>query len=249
MIECKPKIHEDRGVIMTHNSELVRYKSVDGEAIVDVQFDAQNNTVWLSKKSMALLFGKSRVTITDHIKNIFQEKELNPSSVCRNFRHTASDGKMYTVEHYDLNVIISVGFRVKSKRASQFRIWATQRLHSYIMQKASRSTASGYSYIDKRTFNITIGDVRIDGSKLGLFSTEIDKEALVLLLGELKEKSPDCFAEYLDSQVQVIKNGDQSRWKLFLSDLLNEESCFRRLLNTSTESKDLIKEIVSLFTF
>jgi hypothetical protein len=83
---------------------------------------------------MAMLFGKVRSTITEHISNTFKEGELEENSVCRNFRHTANEGKNYDTKHYNLDVIISVGYRVKSKQGTQFRIWATQRLKEFIIK-------------------------------------------------------------------------------------------------------------------
>jgi hypothetical protein len=83
---------------------------------------------------MAQLFGKGRTTITEHIQNIFEEKELDENSVCRKFRHTAPDGKTYDTNYYNLDVIISVGYRVKSMQGTQFRQWATQRLREYIIK-------------------------------------------------------------------------------------------------------------------
>ncbi len=83
---------------------------------------------------MALLFGKGRTTITEHIRNIFKENELVEDSVCRNFRHAASDGKIYSTKYYNLDVIISVGYRVNSRQATQFRIWATKILKEYIIK-------------------------------------------------------------------------------------------------------------------
>lgn len=80
------------------------------------------------------MFGKSKSTISEHIKNIFEEGELNIDSVVRNFRTTASDGKEYDTNYYNLDVIISVGYRVKSHQGTQFRIWAMQRLREYIIK-------------------------------------------------------------------------------------------------------------------
>ena len=94
----------------------------------------EDETVWLTQKQIAELFDKSRVTITEHIKNVFAEGELEENSVCRNFRHTADDGKSYNTQYYNLDVIISVGYRVKSQRGTQFRIWATQCLKEYIVK-------------------------------------------------------------------------------------------------------------------
>jgi hypothetical protein len=83
---------------------------------------------------MAQLFNKGRTNVTEHIQNIFKEGELDENSVCRNFRHTAEDGKTYDTNYYNLDVIISVGYRVKSLQGTQFRIWATQRLKEYIVK-------------------------------------------------------------------------------------------------------------------
>ena len=83
---------------------------------------------------MAELFQKDRKTITEHIQNVFKEGELAENSVCRKFQHTASDGKNYDVNFYNLDVIISVGYRVSSLRGTQFRIWATQKLKENIIQ-------------------------------------------------------------------------------------------------------------------
>ncbi|OIP37725.1 cell filamentation protein Fic [Candidatus Desantisbacteria bacterium CG2_30_40_21] len=117
-----------------HNqqSQIIIYQTEDGQIKVDVQF--QDETVWLTQDQMAMLFDKGRSTITEHISNIFSEGELDKKSVCREFRRTGNDEKEYMVKHYNLDVIISVGYRVKSQRGTQFRIWSTQRLKEYIIK-------------------------------------------------------------------------------------------------------------------
>ena len=117
---------------MENQSEILFYIAEDGKTKLQVRLE--DETVWLSQKQIAELFEKSRVTITEHIKNVFGEGELVENSVCRNFRHTADDGKTYDTQYYNLDVIISVGYRVKSQRGTQFRIWATQRLKEYIVK-------------------------------------------------------------------------------------------------------------------
>lgn len=112
--------------------EILIYQSPDGNIKVDVRFD--DETVWLSQSQMGQLFGKDKRTISEHISNIFKEGELNENSVVRNFRTTATDGKSYNTNYYKLDVIISVGYRVKSHQGTQFRIWATQRLKEYIIK-------------------------------------------------------------------------------------------------------------------
>ena len=123
---------------MDNNSEILIYQNQDGQINIDVRLE--DETVWLTQAHMAELFGKSRSTITEHISNVFKEGELDKNMVCRDFRHTtqhgAIEGKTQTknVLYYNLDVIISVGYRVKSPQGTQFRIWATQRLKEYIVK-------------------------------------------------------------------------------------------------------------------
>ena len=111
------------------NSILI-YTTEDGLTKIDTTFDG--DTVWLSIDQMAELFQRDKSTISRHIKNIFAEGELERDSVVAKFATTAADGKTYQVEFYNLDVIISVGYRVKSKRGTQFRIWATGILKEYM---------------------------------------------------------------------------------------------------------------------
>jgi len=111
-------------------SDIVIYE--DGN--VELKTTLENETVWLNQKQMSELFGKSKKTVSEHIGNIFKEKELEKDLVVRNFRTTATDGKNYNVLFYNLDVIISVGYRVKSKQGTQFRIWATKILKEYLIK-------------------------------------------------------------------------------------------------------------------
>lgn len=113
-------------------SEFVVYQTEDGQTRVEVRLE--DETVWMPQKVMAELFQKDVRTISEHIRNIFEEGELQESAVIRKFRITAADGKQYEAQHYNLDVIISVGYRVKSLRGTQFRIWATQRLREYLIK-------------------------------------------------------------------------------------------------------------------
>ena len=103
--------------------EVLLYQSPGGDIKIDVRLE--NETVWLTQAHMAELFNKDKRTISEHIRNIFNEGELVENSVVRNFRTTAADGKNYEINYYNLDVIISVGYRVKSQQGTQFRIWAT----------------------------------------------------------------------------------------------------------------------------
>jgi len=111
-------------------SEMLIYQNESGEIKVDVRFEEKS--IWLSQKQLSEIFSKSVKTISEHISNIFDEAELVESSVIRNFRTTASDGKNYDVKYYNLDMIIAIGFRVKSPQGTKFRIWATKRLNDYI---------------------------------------------------------------------------------------------------------------------
>lgn len=113
-----------------NNSQIIIYQAENGETKLDVSFDAE--TVWLTQKQMAGLFGKSVSTINEHIKNIFKEEELEEVNVLRKFGN--SEFMQKPTNYYNLDVIISVGYRVKSKQGTQFRIWATQRLKEHIIK-------------------------------------------------------------------------------------------------------------------
>lgn len=117
---------------MENNTSLIMYTTEDGITKIQATFD--NDTVWLSIDQMAELFQRDKSTISRHIKNIFEEGEYISESVVAKFATTAADGKTYQVEYYNLDVIISVGYRVKSLRGTQFRIWAMKILKEY-MQK------------------------------------------------------------------------------------------------------------------
>ena len=118
-----------------NKSDILIYQNQDGSIKIDVRLE--DETVWLTQEQMAVLFGKGRSTITEHISNVFKEGELQEIVVCREFRHTTQHGAIEgktqekSVKHYNLDVVISVGYRVKSVQGTQFRIWATQRLKEY----------------------------------------------------------------------------------------------------------------------
>ena len=118
-------IKQDNGQILIYNAE-------DGSIGIDVRFI--DDTVWLSQAQLCELYQTSKSNISEHIKHIFEEDELNEESVVRNFRTTSSDGKNYNILHYNLDMIISLGYRIKSKIATNFRKWATERLKEYIIK-------------------------------------------------------------------------------------------------------------------
>jgi len=121
-------------------SRFLLYQTSDGQIRLEVRLE--NETVWLSQNQMAELFQTSIPNVSMHIRNVFAEGELQPGSVVKEFLTTAADGKNYQTKFYNLDVIISVGYRVKSHRGTQFRIWATQWLREYIVK--------GFSLDDER---------------------------------------------------------------------------------------------------
>ena len=130
------------------NSEVIIYKGADGLSNLSVQLE--DETVWLAQDQIAALFGVERPGITQHIKNIFTESELNENSVSKKFLRTAADGKNYDTKHYNLDMIISLGYRINSKIATQFRIWASLRLKEYIVK--------GFTLDDERLKNLGGGN-------------------------------------------------------------------------------------------
>ncbi len=127
-----------------NTQEIIIYQTDDGAVKIDVKM--ADDTVWLTQQQMAELYQTSKSNVSEHIKHIFEEGELQENSVVRKFRTTASDGKNYNTAFYNLDMIISLGYRVKSSVATQFRIWATKRLNEYIRK--------GFTLDDARLKNL-----------------------------------------------------------------------------------------------
>lgn len=113
-------------------NKLLIFKADDQSTPVSVRLEG--DSLWLTQEQMAELFGRERSVITKHLRNVFREEELEENSVCANFARTANDGKVYQTQHYNLDAIISVGYRINSKRGTQFRQWATQVLRTHLTQ-------------------------------------------------------------------------------------------------------------------
>ena len=168
------------------NSEILIYQNQDGNIKIDVRLEEE--TVWLTQDQMAMLFGKARTTITEHIQNVFKEGELDEKVVCRNFRlttqHGAIEGKTQevSVKNYNLDVIISVGYRVKSPQGTQFRIWATQRLKEYIIKGfalnddrfKSGSSMNYFTELQERIREIRISERFFYQKIKDIYTTSID---------------------------------------------------------------------------
>lgn len=166
-----------------NTGEILIYQNSEGSIKLDVRLEEE--TVWLTQAQLCDLFQKSKATISEHIKNVFEEGELNESSVVRNFRTTASDGKSYDVNYYNLDVIISVGYRVKSQQGTQFRIWATQRLKEYIVKGfalnderfKSGNSMNYFSELQERIREIRISERFFYQKIKDIYSTSIDYDA------------------------------------------------------------------------
>ena len=117
---------------LSEKSQFLIYQAEDGTIKIDVRFDGE--TVWLTQQLMAELFQTTKQNVGRHLKNVFEDGELSPEAVVKKFFTTAADGKSYGTNFYNLDAIISVGYRIKSRVATQFRIWATQRLREYIVK-------------------------------------------------------------------------------------------------------------------
>lgn len=116
--------------MIASNNDIVFFKKDNGETNIELLING--DTLWVTQKTMAEIFDVQRPAITKHLKNIFEDGELNKNQVCSKMEHTANDGKTYNTEFYNLDAIISVGYRVNSKKATEFRIWATKILKSYM---------------------------------------------------------------------------------------------------------------------
>ena len=146
--------------IRNSTAEFLSFTRQAGDEGIEVR--VAEETVWLTQKLISVLFDKGRSTITEHLKNIFESGELDEKAVCRDFRHTAEDGKDYTTRFYNLDAIIAVGFRVNSARATQFRQWATGVLRDfairgYVMDKERLKNGA---FLSKEYYDNLLAEIR-----------------------------------------------------------------------------------------
>ena len=172
-----------------NTGEILIYEALNGNIKIDVRLEEE--TVWLTQEQMALLLGKGRSTIAEHIQNVFAEGELRAEMVCRDFRHTTQHGAIagktqeVSVKCYNLDVIISVGYRVKSHQGTQFRIWATQRLREYIVKGFALNderfkTGSSMNYfneLQERIRQIRLSERFFYQKIKDIYTTSIDYDA------------------------------------------------------------------------
>lgn len=161
-------------------SELIIYQTDDGRTLIETRLE--DESVWLTQAQLGELFQKAKSTVSEHIKNIFEEGELDSNSVVRNFRTTADDGKSYDTAYYNLDVIISVGYRVKSHQGTKFRQWATAKLREYIVKGFTMNDellkqAGGGNYFDEllaRIRDIRSSEKVFWRKVLDIYATSID---------------------------------------------------------------------------
>ncbi len=198
------------------NSEITLYQTEDGRTRVQCRFE--NETVWLTQAQMADLFQRERSVITKHIRNVFEEGELVEEAVCANYARTAADGKTYQTLAYNLDVIISVGYRVKSLRGTQFRIWATQRLREYIvkgftMDDERLKESGGGAYFDElleRIRDIRSSEKAFWRKMLDIYATSADYDpragASQLFFATVQNKMHWAGSRPRKTDVAVAKN-------------------------------------------
>ena len=191
----------------------------------------EKETVWLTQKQMAELFNKGIPTINEHIKNIFKEGELAENSVIRNFRITASDGKTYDTKFYNLDVIISVGYRVKSKQGTQFRIWATNVLKKHLIDgytiNEKRLKAAEYKYLELQK------SLKLIGNVIELEGISDETKGLITVIRQYS-RALDILDKYDNNRLHVPKGVKKLKYLLTYEDakIIIEE--MRKNLDTSS---------------
>ncbi|RDU57924.1 virulence RhuM family protein [Helicobacter sp. MIT 99-5507] len=194
------------------NSIIIYQDSTNTPAI---SIKLENETLWLTQRQIAELFDKDRSVITKHIKNIFEEGELVENLVCAKFAHTASDGKNYETLYYNLDMIISVGYRVNSKRATQFRQWASRILKEYLIKgfvlDDERLKGQKQDYFDElleKLRDIRSSETRIYTQVLKIYATAIDYDKNANITQELFKTVQNKlhFAAHGNTASEVIYN-------------------------------------------
>lgn len=169
---------------MTEPQQFMIYQSEDGSTRIDVMLEAE--TLWLSQKQLTELFGKAKGTISEHIKHIFEDGELVENSVVRLFRTTAADGKQYEVAHYNLDMVLALGFRVRSPVGVRFRQWANDKLKEYIVKgfvlddARLKNPGKGRDYFDeltRRLQDIRTSERRFYQKITDIYTTSVDYDA------------------------------------------------------------------------
>ncbi|MEK6646500.1 MAG: virulence protein RhuM/Fic/DOC family protein [Candidatus Firestonebacteria bacterium] len=203
--------------------QIVLYKN-------KLEVKLEKETVWLTQKQMSELFNKGVSTINEHIKNIFIEGELTENSVIRNFRITASDGKIYDTNFYNLDVIISVGYRVKSKQGTQFRIWATNVLRKHLV--------NGYTINEKRLkvaehkYQELQNSLKLLGNVISFESVSDETKGLITVISQYS-RALDILDDYDNNHLPIPKGTKRLKYALAYEDARTIISEIRKKLKSS----------------
>ncbi|HQI03727.1 MAG TPA: RhuM family protein [bacterium] len=212
-------------------NQIIIYQPEVGLSSLEVRLE--NETVWLSLDQIANLFERDKSTVSRHIKNIFKENELEKNSVIANFATTAADGKTYSVDYYNLDVIISVGYRVKSKRGIQFRTWANSVLKEYLLrghafQVRLEKVENDVGELKSRMNEIAFQVKTELSPKEGVFLDGQVFDAYELVISIIKEakKSIVLIDNYVDETVlsMLSKRKDQVKATIYTANLSKELS-------------------------
>ena len=199
----------------------VTIKNTKGQVILyknNLEVRLEKDTVWLTQKQMSELFDMERSVITKHLRNILKTKELEEKSVCANFAHTAIDGKTYQTNYYNLDMIISVGYRVNSKRGTQFRIWATNVLRQHLV--------AGYTINEKR-LNVQQGKikelqetVRLLNNLVLLESVSDEAKGIVQIIAEYS-RALNILDDFDHQRLATPKGTKQTKYKMTYDEARN----------------------------
>lgn len=193
--------------------EIVIYQTDDGQTKIDVRFE--DETVWLTQAQLVDLYQSSKANISEHIKHIFEEGELDEVSVVRNFRTTAADGKLYSTNYYNLDMIISLGYRVKSILATRFRRWATEQLKEYLKkgfllndQRLKEAGGGNYWYeLLDRIRDIRSSEKALYRQVLDLYATSVDYDP--------KSKESIAFFKMVQNKLHYAAHGHTAAEVIF----------------------------------
>lgn len=193
--------------------EIVIYQTDDGQTKIDVRFE--DETVWLTQAQLVDLYQSSKANVSEHIKHIFEEGELDENSVVRNFRTTAADGKLYNTKFYNLDMIISLGYRVKSILATRFRRWATEQLKEYLKkgfllndQRLKEAGGGNYWYeLLDRIRDIRSSEKALYRQVLDLYATSVDYDP--------KSKESIAFFKMVQNKLHYAAHGHTAAEVIF----------------------------------
>lgn len=208
--------------IRNSTAEFLIFQLESKEQGIEVLY--QDETLWLTQEAIAILFDKSRSTITEHLQNIFQTQELQEDSACRKFRRTATDGKSYAVKYYNLDAVISVGYRANSVRATQFRQWCTDVLRQFAIRGyvVDKKRMENGTFINEDYFEHLLAEVReIRLSKrrfyqklTDIYATSIDYNKDALCYSRAYGCGADCRACRCRERIYGTYNlGESTRWE------------------------------------